>query len=175
MARSEARDQILTVGRLLGAELSAEALLARYDARVVTLAEAGRELSAIHALCYSNGGYGGMVAGAGTTNDELLRLAGLTNLAAEQGRSGHAEMGFEELLLLDPDVFVVSGGGDGALGGTARLLTTEPALAGLTAVREGRILVLESWLYTTLSQHLVDAAERLQELTLDAFPQGVPR
>ena len=41
------------------------------------------------------------------------------------------------------------------------MLRSEPALATLAAVADDRIVVLEPWLYTTLSHHLVDAAEEV--------------
>lgn len=160
----EVVSQVRLVGRLVGAEAAAEELLASYQPRVDVL-ERSRPDVMLTALCYSNGGAGGWVAGASTTNDEILRLAGLRNLAAEAGRVGHDTITVEELLVLDPDVFVVGGAADAQQpGGTLRMLQEDPSLEQLRAVRGGRVLVLDSWLYTTVSQHMVDAAERLAEL-----------
>ena len=161
----EIRAQILEVGRLLDVEPEAELLVAGYDRRLTSL---NTELTGQRrptALCYTNGGAGGWVAGAGTTNDTALELAGLRNLAAESGRRGHVSITFEELLLLDPEIIVVGGEADAQQpGGTAELLRTAPALAELRAVREGGVLVLDSWLYTTTSHHVVDAAVEMARL-----------
>jgi iron complex transport system substrate-binding protein len=159
------RQLILDVATVLGAEPEGARLVGAYDRRVSELQRATEGRERPTAICYSNGGAGGWIAGAGTTNDEALGLAGLRNLAAEGGRRGHVAVSFEELLLLDPDLIVV--GGQAAAqepGGTAALLLSTPALADLRAVRDGRILVIESWLYTTTSQYVVDAAEEIARL-----------
>ena len=159
------REQLLMVARLVDAEPEAQRLVGRYDQRLVELRTSLEGQPRPTALCYSNGGAGGWVAGADTTNDEVLQLAGLRDLAAEAGRRGHSMITYEELLVLDPDLIVVGGQADAQqAGGTAALLQTAAPLAGLRAVREGRILVLDSWLYTATSQHLVDAAVELARL-----------
>ncbi len=148
------------VGRLTGTDEAAAALVGSCRARLDAIAEVAARRPEWTALAYSHGGMGGTVAGAGTTNDEILRLAGLRNVAP---RPGHGPLTFEELLVLDPDVIVVGGPADAQdAGGTERVLRGEPALAGLRAVAEDRLVVLDSWLYTTLSHHLLDAVEEVQ-------------
>jgi len=155
--------QLELLGALLGAESRAAQVLAEHVARVQALAATWAGRPRPTALCYSNGGAGGSVAGADTTNDEILRLAGLVNLAAERGRVGHGSLTFEELLVLDPDVLVVGSSEEGAdmTGGTAAVLAGTAALSGLSALRHGHVVTLPSWLYTTTGQHVVDAAEQL--------------
>ena len=46
----------------------------------------------------------------------------------------------------------------GTFGG---LVTSGGSLANLTALREGRVVILPSWLYSTSSHHVVTAAEEL--------------
>ena len=155
------------LGEALGSQEAAERLLARCEVRRQALAARRADRPELTALAYSNGGTGGWMAGAGTTNHEILRLAGLRNLAAD--RDGHVQVSFEELLVMDPDVLVVGSPADAQEpGGTLELLRNEPALAGLRAVAEDRLVVLDSWLYTTLSQHLLDAAEEVLD-QLEAF------
>lgn len=154
-------EQVRQVGELLGAEAAAANLLERCDAKLQEITSEAERRPVWTALAYSHGGAGGLVAGAGTTNDEILRLAGMRNIAP---RAGHTALSFEELLVLDPDVLLVGGEADSQeSGGTLAVLRSEPALAGLAAVAEDRIVVLESWLYTTLSHHLLDAAEEVLE------------
>jgi ABC-type Fe3+-hydroxamate transport system substrate-binding protein len=99
------------------------------------------------------------VAGAGTSADEWLSLAGLANAA---GGEGHARFGFEELLLSDPDVLVVPGADDpDERGGTSALVRGDPQLAGLRARRIGLVVELPAWLFSTNTQHIVTAAEEL--------------
>jgi iron complex transport system substrate-binding protein len=166
----QVREQITRVGRLLGAEERAAALLAACDARVAALAARAAPLAGVRALCYSNGGAGGWVAGTGTSNAELLRLAGLADAAADADLRGHRPLTFEELLVIDPDLLVVGGTGEGQEGSaTAALLRSEPSLASLSAVAHERIVVLPSRVYTTISQHLVDGAEMLQAEALEVL------
>jgi len=169
---AEVSASIRRVAALVQAEPEAEALLARAATRLDALARRRAARETRGAVAFSDGGAGGWLAGAGTTQDEILRLAGLRNLAAEAGRVGHVEVSWEQLLQLDPDVIVVGGAADSqAQDGTAGLLRQEPALASLRAVAEDRVVVLDSWLFTTLSFHLLDAAEQLAD-RLDALPAG---
>jgi iron complex transport system substrate-binding protein len=57
-------------------------------------------------LLWLGGSTGGYTAGAGTLFDELVRRAGAQNVAAEYGLQGHAALGVERALALDPDVVV---------------------------------------------------------------------
>ena len=117
------------------------------------------------ALAYINGGGGGGVAGAGTTADEWIRLTGMHNAGAEDGRVGHVRCSFEELLALDPDLIVISTRGeDGSPGVTAQILREEPGLANLDAVREDRIVALDARLFSAVGPHIVSAAEALAPL-----------
>ena len=148
------------LARALGEEARAEQLVAALDARIAALAAAPGARAGLRALAYTNGGTGGWVAGSGTTADDWLALAGLVNGAAD--RPGHTRFDFEDLLVLDPDVLVVPGSDDpNELGGTARLVGGDPALAGLSARRRGLIVALPGWLFSTNSQHIVTAAEEL--------------
>ena len=162
---SSVRAALLQLGERLGAQDACAATLADLDARSKRLADGAAHRAGWRALAYSNGGGGGWAAGAGTTADEWIRLAGLRNAGAEGGRVGHVRCSFEELLALDPDLIVVSdradGGGEGV---SARILREEPGLANLRAVRLDRILVLEAWLFSGIGPQIVTAAETLAPL-----------
>ncbi len=49
----------------------------------------------------------GGTAGTGTYVDDLLRLLGLRNLAAEQGHAGWGRLPLEQLILTPPDLFLL--------------------------------------------------------------------
>ncbi|HVS16987.1 MAG TPA: ABC transporter substrate-binding protein [Planctomycetota bacterium] len=156
------------LGRVLGVEARAAEVAADLERRVAALAERTAARGPLRALCYSNFGSQGFSAGSDTTIDEILRLAGLVNAAAQAGRRGHVTLSFEELIRLDPDVIVVSTplhtdvGHAGDRGGASRgVLESEPSLAGLRAVRERRIVGLPPGLFACASQRVVDAAEVL--------------
>ena len=102
------------------------------------------------------------VAGARTTGDVLLTLAGLTNAAAANGIVGDAPAEKERLFALAPDVFVV-GRPDRSESAppSAEFLLGDPALAALPAVRDRRIVALPPQLFTTASPELLRGAEVL--------------
>jgi iron complex transport system substrate-binding protein len=170
-------DVLLGVGRLVGEERRARDAVAQLERRVAVLESAAARRTGLRGLAYSNFGSQGFSAGAKTTIDTVLRLAGLSNAAAEAGREGHGPIGFEELLVLDPDVIVVSAplhtdvGHAGDRGGaSAAILYGEPSLASLRAVRERRVVSLSPGLYASASHRVVDAAEALAD-EVDALLQ----
>jgi iron complex transport system substrate-binding protein len=157
---SEVRATLRLLADATDTQAACDALLADMDARLAALAASAPRRAGLRALAYTNGGTGGWVAGGGTTADEWITLAGLANAAAD--KRSHVRFTFEELLLLDPDVIVVSSQqGAGGDGGTSALLRGEPALASLRAVRQDFIVPMPAWLYDTISQHIVTAAEVL--------------
>jgi iron complex transport system substrate-binding protein len=156
------------LGRVLGVEERAREVVADLDRRVAVLAHRAANKQRWRAISYSNFGSQGFGAGTETTIDHILVLAGLENAAATEGRVGHVNLSFEELILLDPDVIVVSAplhtdaGHAGDRGGASEaVLYSEPSLAGLRAVREKRIARLAPGLYACASHRVVDAAEAL--------------
>lgn len=158
------------LGQVLGAEERAAAVIADGETRIARLAERARLRPAWTALSYSSFGAQGFSAGSGTTLAEMMRMCGLTNRLAQQGREGHCEITFEDLLLLDPEVIVVSRplrgpvGQAGDRGGASeQILLGEPALRTLRAVAQRRIASLPAGLFASASQQIVRGAELLAE------------
>lgn len=163
-AWADVRAALLDCGRAVGEEERAVRVAEELDRRVATLRELARGRSPQpRALSYVNLGTGGWAAGAGTTADILLELAGLRNAAAEAGHEGHATLDLEALLALDPDVVIVGAAGKDGEGAspTAAYLRSEPSLSTLRAVLEGRIVALPERLFSTSSTELVAGAELL--------------
>ncbi len=149
---------VSVLGRVLDAEERARELIDDLEHRRAALA--GRVPAGLRVLSYTNYGSGGFCAGRDTTAELLLALAGVDNAAAE--RAGHTPVSYEELYALDPDVLLVgSNEGSEVESSTASFLRSEADLAALRAVREDRIVVLPSRLFTANSHYLVDAAEQL--------------
>lgn len=160
----DVRRGLVEVGAALGADARAAALLADLDGRVAALTErvAARPGLRPRALSYTNYGSGGWGAGAGTTAALVMELAGLDNALAETGRTGHDAVDLEQLLDLDPDLYVVSKPSE-TYGVTRAYLEGEAALAGTRAVAGGAIAEVPANLYSTTSHHLVRAAEALAD------------
>jgi iron complex transport system substrate-binding protein len=164
----DARAMLVLAGRAFGVEERAEELVSELDARVEALRSKVARRVGLRAVSYSNFGSSGMTAGTETTIDAQLQLCGLVNAASEDGRSGHFSISFEQLLVIDPDLILVSrplrqaAGPSGDRGGASeRILVQEASLEGLRAVREGRIVSLPAWLFATGSHELVAGAEAL--------------
>lgn len=158
---ADLRAAIEKLGGALQRDERARTALAALDARVAALAGKRAQLAGVRALVYTNDGSGGWASGAHTTADTVLALAGLANAGAEL--QGHANMGFERLLVLDPDLIVTGAQARGEQGSTTRsVIERTEALASLRARREQRFVVLPAELLSSDSQHIVDAAEKLQ-------------
>jgi ABC-type hemin transport system substrate-binding protein len=163
--RRDAADPRLRPGQI-GAEL---------EARRTALQRRSRRFAGLRALSYTNLGAGGWASGARTTADVLLGLAGLCNAAAAAGLQGDVPADAERLIALAPDVFVV-GQPDASESSppSARFLLEEPALAGLEALRAGRILTLPPALFTSASPELLRGAEALIGELERALPGTAP-
>jgi iron complex transport system substrate-binding protein len=79
-----------------------------------------------------------VAAGPGSFPDELVRLAGASNVVAEGG--AYPTLGFEHVLALDPDVVVDAAWGENADG--ARLSATSAGWKELRAVKGGHVIPL---------------------------------
>lgn len=156
------------LGRALGAEDRAKVVTEELRSRVRVLAERAAAQPRLRALSYSNFGSQGYSAGARTTIDEILRMAGLENVLTSRGIEGHVTITFEQLIDFDPDAIVLSEplnaptGHAGDRGGASEtLLLTEESLAELRAVQGRRFLRLPAGLFASGSQGIVAAAEWL--------------
>ncbi len=157
---SDIVQSVRSLGTLLELEPEAEELVGELERRAQRLARRAR--TGETALSYSNLGTGGWAAGKDTTADILFELAGLENAASIAGHVGHQNLDLEALITLDPDWIVVgtTRGADGR-SPTLDYLLGEPALSGLTALTQDRVVSLAPRLFTTASIELLSAAEEL--------------
>lgn len=156
----EIRTTLTDLGRQLGAEERAAAIVSELDSRVAALGVSARKRAGLRALVYTNDGTGGSTAGAKTTPDTIIKLAGMKNAAAEAGLTGHVTLDFERLLALDPDVLIVSklSRGDGG-SPTRAVVESSPALANLRARKLGQIVEISAAMMAADSPPIIDAAE----------------
>ena len=155
---AELVDTVRVVGAAVGAKERALELVADLEARRAALAT--RAGTPLRILPYANFGAGGTTAGGDTTVDLLIRLAGHRNAAAEAGLVRHSDLDLEQVLAIDPDLFLTASGRDGVHPG-ANFLRGEDVLKGLRAIQEDAIVVLPAELYSTASHRVLDAAEEL--------------
>ncbi len=138
-------DTIQRLGELLGAVDKAKRVESDFDARLaaqdawVKKAQAAQAAPGV-VLLVGHAGGNLLVAGQDTSGDWLIQHAGGRNLATH---TGYKTLSTEALTALNPQVVVLS---DRALDGDkarAALTQQNPGLAATSAVREGRVLVLD--------------------------------
>ena len=152
---AEVEAGIALAGEALGVPERAQALMENLAARRLALKDADRPSRRM--VVYSNFGAGGHTSGTGTTLDLVLTLAGMENAV---DRKGHCELSLEEILSLNPEVFLTSTGRDMVSPG-AEFLRGEPILSHLEAVEKGRIIVLPAEIFSASSHRILDAAEEV--------------
>lgn len=145
------------LGRELGQEARAEALVAQCRARVQALADRLRGARPVRVL--TAGAYP-FTSGAGTTFQDFCDHAGALNVAAEAGLRGHAPTPSEKLLTWNAEVLVVSGDREDGSDIRARLAGI-PHYRALPAFRAGRFVVIPGALMSSVSHHRIEAYERL--------------
>ncbi|MBB4208447.1 ABC transporter substrate-binding protein [Roseinatronobacter bogoriensis] len=96
-------ENLREVGRLLGREAAAEAVIAQFEADLAAL-RVLRDHVPRAALHYANN----YTSGENSLAHEILTAAGFTNIAAEAGLSGGGTLAMERLIMLMPDL-VISG------------------------------------------------------------------
>lgn len=123
---ADIRASILRMGALLGREARATELAGALDAALTPPPPGPRPTAA---LFYANA----YTSGTGALADEILRQAGLDNLAARQGLRGLARLPLELLALEAPDLLVI--GQDYATPALAQEVLRHPAALALGAER----------------------------------------
>ena len=167
------REKIRRTALLVGEPAAGERLVSRLDRRLrdvearLAAVPAGRRLTV---LDYSSWG---AAMGRGTSWDEVVRRAGLRNAvgALRVDGWGQVPLSKEKLIELDPDLLVLPGWVYGEQGGADafyRRVTADPALRGLKAVRNRRVLRMPENLRAATSQYIVEAIEFLARA---AYPE----
>jgi iron complex transport system substrate-binding protein len=154
------RSYIGAVGQAVGEERKAAELVRDFDRRLERVAQAIAGRPRPRVLAYSKYSGHGSVVGGGESQSEVLRRAGVLNLAEELRLSGHPNFSFEQILKANPDWLVVSGE-KGLNSAQVLILMGNPVLRELPAVAQRRIVVIPDRYFTALSQHVVDAVEIL--------------
>lgn len=158
------------LGRVLHCEKQAEKEILRRGNVVARLARDAQKRKPISALLYSNDGNAGWTAGAHTTVDTMFRMIGVKNAAASLEE--HAQLDFERLVSLDPDVLVLAAPPQGQTRtATLDVLEKTPVLAKLRAVEKKSYVWLDGKFISSDSPTLVDGADTLA-LAIDDLLAG---
>lgn len=160
---AELRRAIAQIAALVGEPDRGRALLDRIDKRLAAVAEraAPSPDPRPSVLSYS---FEGTTYGKGTSFDALVTQAGLVNAASQAGLQGWPQLSKEQVVALDPDLIVLpSWSWDGKQDPHQFLeaFLSDPAFAGLTAVKTHRVVILPDRHLQATSQYMVDGVEDL--------------
>ena len=144
---------IQLLGRELGQEARAEALVARSRSRVEALAARLRGVKPVRVLSATIYPF---TSGTATTFQDLCDHAGALNVAAEAGLRGHAPTPSERLLLWHAEVLVVSDDP-----GIQARLGEIPHYRALPAFKAGRLVPVPGPMMSSISHHRIAAYEVL--------------
>lgn len=130
--------EIEEVGRILGAEDEAAALVAEQRATLESLTPAGEGRSA---LWYSSGSDTPFVGAGIGAPQMIMAAAGLTNIAADV-EDTWTSLSWEAVADRDPDVVVLVDSAWNTAENKIEVLESNPVTAALPAVRDGRYLTV---------------------------------
>lgn len=153
------------LGRIIGRAARAEAIAARFERDLAELA-VEPDASSPTILAY---GQNGVVLGAGTLADSVMKAAGFRNLAAERGVFGMAPYPLELVVVDRPDVVLLSAPIDAApslADGVAR----HPALASSGAAIRFGLVPDGSW--SCGGPFTIEALRALRALRDTLHPDG---
>ena len=99
------KDQVLLIGRIIGEEGNARALVNLMDARIRGIRnKIPRRDQPVRVLYYDEGGY---VPGISSNFTSICTIINAVNVGAEQGIKSWSQIDYETLLKWNPDVIVV--------------------------------------------------------------------
>ena len=117
--------QVSQLADLAGESARGQQMAAHINQQIDQLRQLPKPAQSPSAYWYSSNG---VVIGAGTLENELMQLAGMRNLAAEQGINGFSQLNLELLLTAKPDLLILEESNSGAYS-LAREYLAHPALA----------------------------------------------
>ncbi len=158
------REGILDIGKVIGLEARSREMVAAMDRRIaLARARIPPGFPPPRVLRYDPAD--AWVAGSGTVIDEVIRLAGGINVAAENGVAGTRGVRNETVVRWNPEVLLVEGEPEDREAVVARI-RAEAVLEPVAAVRRalsGGVVVIPTRTLTSVSQHAAEAVEVLVE------------
>jgi iron complex transport system substrate-binding protein len=154
---------IQLVGRILGRDAEAGALVGRMRARIEAVAAKAKGISPKPRVLHEVDATDPtriFVAGPNNFIDSMITTAGGVNVAAT-GDKKFPQLSVEEIVRADPQVIVL---GDAKYGMTPEKVKARTGWAGIDAVRSGRILAIDPDIVSRPGPRLADAVEEYAKL-----------
>lgn len=157
----DVRFEIRRLAAAIGEQARGETLIAEIDARFAALAPQAHAPPLRAVVLRPNG----ITAGKASLVEDIMRRAGLENLAAELDKGNYLQIPLEAVALQGADIVIVDGESDGPPSLATETLN-HPVVAALG--RRVRIVSMPAKLWTCGGPNLVDAAQRLIAATRGA-------
>jgi len=170
---TQIQEKIARIGQLVGEPAKAKKLVDAMSTRLAAVEKRLAKVPADERLSVVDYTVWGAAQGKGSSWDEIVRRAGLVNAVADIAADewGQVPLSKESLLGIDPDLLVLPGWTyDDPKGAEAFFAktTTDPVLKALSAVKNGRAVMMPESLKTATSQYLADAVEWLAKAAYPA-------
>ncbi|BAP57829.1 ABC-type Fe3+-hydroxamate transport system, periplasmic component [Thioploca ingrica] len=156
----EIKNNIRLIGYAIGEEQRAADLIAQMSSEIqAILAQIPTTLQPPRVISYSLDHY---TAGRYTTFDDIVKLIGAINIAAEQGIEQYAKVSDEQILTWQPQ-FIISYAQLGEFDQVYQQLLNNPAIAASEAGQAGRIIIVDNRYLLAVSQYIVKAIKVLAD------------
>jgi iron complex transport system substrate-binding protein len=164
---------ITRIASAVGEEDAARRLVQWMETRLAAVAAKLAAVPAAKRLTVMDYNTYGTASGAGSSWDEIVRLAGLRNAVADlkADQYGSVPLSRESLLTLDPDILMLPAWVYGDPKGSDSFyasIVSDPALKGMKAVKQGRVHRMPESMKTATSQYIVFGVEDLAHY---AYPE----
>lgn len=150
-------DTLLRIGDILGAHREAAVIVEMMRARIRRVISRVAKASHRPSVFFQIGITPIISVGTSTYIDELIRLAGGENVA--KGPTAYPQFSEEQVVALAPEILIITSMARG--GRFKQVKKSWEKWAQLPAVKNGRILVVDSNLFDRPSPRIVDALETL--------------
>ncbi|HZJ83392.1 MAG TPA: ABC transporter substrate-binding protein [Clostridia bacterium] len=146
---------ILNTGKIMGVQDKADDLIGSMKAQVSEIEGKVKEADKIKAyFIISYGDQGDFTAGSGSFVDEIINIAGGENIAGDMDQPW-AEYSIEKLIEKDPEIIFAS------INSGAETISDAPGYKELTAIKEGRIVIVDDDLVTRAGPRIVEGLEEI--------------
>lgn len=152
-------NDILNLGRIFGVEAKAEDLVASYNTRLADITAGVEPTTPLRVFVYDSGEETPFTAGAYAIPTALIEVAGGVNIMGDLEKSW-ATVAWEPVVERNPEVIVIVNYGDVTAEQKIAFLESNPAFAGIDAVKNDRYVVLE-YVEATPGPRNIRAVEKL--------------
>ena len=169
---SEVMAAITLIGQVTDQEAAAAEVVAGIEARVKAVTDktdglpAGQRPRVFYTVWHDPL----LTSGAGTIQDELIRKAGGTNIAAEL--NDYADISLESVLDANPEIMIAGVSHGSGQNLNFDFISTEPRLDGTAARQNDRIYAIDGNLTSRPGPRLVDGLEQFAEFLHPELFQG---